>query len=470
MNGAARPIAHPGALLLAGAATAVLTVDTPIGLGTFLSAVAVAAAVATQRPRELDRSVKVDTSVALLLASTTVITTAGWVLTLAGAVALGFGAMAVAGGPSWAQLAAAVVAPVRAARSGVRELSGTLSGRVSGDAMRRSAPMLRGIGIAVVLVTVFGALFASADQAFAELTERYLVPDLRIDRFVARILVGGLVTVGAAALTLAPTRRREGPAGDARRRLDRAEWLPALSALALLFGAFVVVQITVLFGGHTHVLETSGLTYAEYARRGFFQLLVAAALTFVVVAAVVRWSGGREARDRRLLQVLLGILCLLTLIILVSALRRLNLYEEAFGFTRARMLAHAVLLWFGALFVLVLAAGVRWEGRWLPRAAMAVTGAVMLGFCLVRPDALIARHNVQRFEETGRIDLDYLDGLSLDAVPALAQLPATMRPCVLADDARQVPSDATWHAVNLSRRQARAVLDGIRGLDGACGS
>lgn len=462
------PIPRPAALVLAGAVTAVLVVGHPVGLGTFLSAVAVTFAVAAQGPRAGEPAVLAHTAVALLLAATTTVTAAGWVLALVLTATIGAGALAVAGGPSWAQLTVAVLAPVRTGWSAVRELSGSLRRRLGREGVRRSAPALRGAGIALVLVTVFGTLFVSADKAFAELTERYLVPDLRFDVLAGRVVVGMVVSVGAAALALAPSRGRDGPAGAPERHLGRPEWLTALVALDLLFAAFVAVQITVLFGGHTHVLETSGLTYAEYARHGFFQLLVVAGLTLAVIAGAIRWSRGREGRDRRLQQVLLGVLCLLTLVVLASALRRLGLYEQAFGFTRARMLAHATLLWLAVLFVLVMAAGARWDASWLPRATVVVTGVALLAFALLRPDGLIAERNIGRFEEAGRIDLAYLDDLSSDAVPALAQLPPGMWSCVLADDAVRLRGDDPWHALNLSRQQARRVLVRIDGIDGPC--
>ena len=59
----------------------------------------------------------------------------------------------------------------------------------------------------------------------------------------------------------------------ALRRLSRAEWVIPLALLDALFLAFVIVQLAVLFGGHDRVLRTTGLTYAEYARSGFWQLL-----------------------------------------------------------------------------------------------------------------------------------------------------------------------------------------------------
>ena len=89
--------------------------------------------------------------------------------------------------------------------------------------------------------------------------------------------------VGALGLALAARGTLRGAARFAAPRLRLAEWAIPLALLDLLFLAFVAVQLTVLFGGHDHVLETSGLTYAEYAREGFWQLIAAAALTLVVV-------------------------------------------------------------------------------------------------------------------------------------------------------------------------------------------
>ena len=166
-----------------------------------------------------------------------------------------------------------------------------------------------------------------------------------------------------------------------------------------LLGAFVALQLATLFGGERHVLDTAGLTYAEYARSGFAQLLVVAALTLAVVAAAHRWARGAGLR------LLLAALCLLTLVVLASALKRLGLYEDAFGFTRLRFAAHAILLWLGAIFVLVLVA----RAAWLPRAALAVTGATILLFALADPDRRIAEHNVERYERTGQLDRAYVE-------------------------------------------------------------
>ena len=206
------------------------------------------------------------------------------------------------------------------------------------------------------------------------------------------------------------------------------------------------------------MLETAGLTYAQYARSGFWQLLAVAALTFAIVGAAQRWA--REGE--RLLPALLTALCLLTLVVLASALKRLGLLEETYGFTRLRFAAHAALLWFGALFVLVLAA--RFAAAWLPRAIVATTAAAFLLFALADPERRIADANVERYERTGSLDVDYLYRLGPDAAPALARLRAGQGVCIRGELRLKLSDDGRGLAgFNLARSRARALLKPEKG-------
>ncbi|MGH3442701.1 MAG: DUF4153 domain-containing protein [Nitriliruptorales bacterium] len=448
----------PWALVAAGVITGALVVDNPVGLGVTLSSVAIGLAVEWQRPRPHDPWTLATGALAVALAATALLSAAEWSVALALLAAAGCAAASVTQPTTWAGLVRGLLSPLRSVWEGGRGLTAGIGRRVGRDGLRRAAPALRGAALAAILVVVFGTLFVSADRAFADLTDRYLVPDWDLGLLPARVVVAGFTALGAAALAIAPGRAADAPTAPPRSRLGKVEWLTALGALDLLFVAFVAVQLTVLFGGHTHVLETTGLTYAAYARGGFFQLLVAAGLTFAVIAGAVRWSAADEGRDRLVLRLLLGVVCLLTLVVLASAMRRLGLYEEAFGFTRARMLAHAILLWMAGLIALVLVAGALGTARWLARAAFVVTAVAVLAFTAIRPDALVAEHNVRRFEATGEIDLHYLDTLSADAVPALVALPPGPRACILWDDAARLLEPAPWHAVNLSRTRARRLL------------
>lgn len=233
----------------------------------------------------------------------------------------------------------------------------------------------------------------------------------------------------------------------------------ALGALNALFGLFVAVQLAVLFGGDGYVRDTAGLTYAQYARSGFAQLVVVAALTLGVVGGALRWARAERPRDAAILRALLGALCLLTLVVLASALHRLGLYEEAYGFTRMRLAVHALLLFGGALFVLVVAALASGRRDWLARATVVLGALAALTFWVGDPDRRIAAHNVERYEDTGRIDTYHLSKLSADAVPALLRLPAPLREQALGHQRARLAREGDGLAgANWARARARDAL------------
>ena len=156
-----------------------------------------------------------------------------------------------------------------------------------------------------MVVLPFALLFLTGDAAFAGLAVRpaAAASSLALPGRVARSALVLAAADRAGARRAAAARPRGAPARDAGSRL--AEWLIPLAVLDALFLAFVLVQITVLFGGHDRVLQTSGLTYAEYARSGFWQLLAAAGADLRRHPAS---PGAREARGRRERLLLHGLL------------------------------------------------------------------------------------------------------------------------------------------------------------------
>ena len=344
-------------------------------------------------------------------------------------------------------------------------LAWALPGRVSGW-VRRALPSRIGIanprrvavvvGLTVVVTLVFGALFASADPAFAHLVGS-LVPSFHGGDFVARVVVFGIVASfvlgGAYLVRFAP--RLDALAPAPMRPVPRWEWALPLGVLDALFVAFVLVQAAVLFGGHTHVLETEGLTYAEYARQGFWQLLWVSALTLLVLSAVIRVAGRVGAGDRRMLRVLVGTLCATSVVVVISAIHRMWLYQQAYGFSTDRLMVVTIELWLGAVFLLVAAAGLRMSARWLPHAVLVAGVVALLGLAVLNPERLVADRNIDRFEQTGQLDARYLSGLSSDIDPALHRLPARVRACVRSAG----PSSDPWYLFNLSRSRAVDVVD-----------
>src|SRR4051812_9831253 len=427
-----------GLALLAGVAL----VGPPAGIGLTLTLFALGFAVAAApapapgvdlrvaaRASGRDRWARVWWTLAAALACIPMLRAATWVVVPSVAAATALAALAVGGHVR--TLATRV--PVGTWR--------TSTAAWEGGSARGALPAVRGGAIAAGLLALFVPLLLSADAAFAQLVGDVL-PRASVDLPFSRVCVFLLVLGAGGALLDAGARPSPRVGAAPRRRLGRTEWAVPLAALVALLAAFVATQLAVLLGHDRHLLGTA-VTYSEYARMGFAQMAVVAALTLLVIAGAARW-----ARDGGvLLRALLGALCVLTLVVIASALRRLELYEEAYGFTRLRLTADAILLWLGALFVLVLAAGA-FGAAWLPRAAVAVTGAAVLLFGLSDPDRRIASRNLAH----GRVDVGYLAGLGPDALPALAGVPQAA--CAIA--ARLGPEDGIvgW---NVARERAREV-------------
>jgi len=474
------PVPAPGpraavALLTAGALPALILPGARLGLGLALSLVAIvaaAAALAGHRPRGAGLAFA---ALGLALVAQAVLRDDAF-LVVVDALGAGWAAtLALGGAARWPALVGAAVGLWRHLLRGLGLATVTLRGVAPAHRGEGIGPVARGAVLSAVLAFAFGGLFASADTAFAELAGGAFTPDVEADDVLLRVvlMLGALALVGSLAIAAMPRRPQASTAGAVTRRgLERVEWVMPLAALVLLFAAFVAVQVTVLFGGQRHVLATAGLGYGEYARKGFGQLVCVAALTLAVIAGALRLARRSAARDELLLRGLLGALCALTGVVLASALHRLGLVEDAYGFTRVRLAGHAVALALAALFALVALAGVwRPAARHLPRLAVALILGDLVAYSTSAPDARIARENVERFARTGQLDRDYVQRLSAEAVPALVRLPEKERRCVLAEQRRRLrTSDGGWAAANHARSRARAALARApsTGTDRAC--
>ncbi|KAB1946160.1 DUF4173 domain-containing protein [Micromonospora sp. ALFpr18c] len=391
---------------------------------------------------------------------------AGWLFALCLLAAAVTGTLAVTGGRSpLGMLLAATLPPAATVRALPWAVRGLRSGRPTGSGIEVGR-IITSLAISVGLLLLFGVLFSSADAVFADLVTG-LLPDISAPGVIGwafRLLLIGGGLLGAAYLVSRPPDLdglRPGPSRPAH----RLEWTLPLVLLDALFAAFVLVQLTVLFGGAGHVLRTAGLTYAEYARGGFWQLLAVTALTLLVIAIAARRAPKASRADRLLVRVLLGTLAALSLVIVASALYRMQVYADAYGATRLRLVVATAELWLGLLFVLVGVAVVRLRADWLPRLVIGTAVLALLGLAVVNPDRLIADRNVDRYLETGRLDVNHLSGLSADAVPALARLPEPMRICALRQLAAEQPGDGFW-ATNLGRERARRDLDKVQATAG----
>jgi len=288
----------------------------------------------------------------------------------------------------------------------------------------------RGVLLAAPLLLVFGALFIAADAVFAGLITQVFRLDIAA-LFGHLVLICFLGWVIAGLLRVVFFDRDWGvrvgtpPGGLA---LGAIEIGIILGLLNLLFLAFVIVQVRYLFGGEALVLVSSTLTYAEYARRGFFELTTVSALVLPVLL-LVHW--GVRATDRaatRLFRPLAGTLVALLFAIMASAIRRMRLYQETYGLTELRLYTTAFMAWLALVFVWFLATVLRGRRDYFACGALVSGLAVLALLNALNPDAMIIRANADLATAPASnraFDSRYGTSLSGDAVPDLiAALPA----------------------------------------------
>jgi hypothetical protein len=287
---------------------------------------------------------------------------------------------------------------------------------------QRSLAAPRAVLIALPVGLAFALLLGSADAVFAQLL-RAPFEGLPWDD-----LLGHVVVIAAATLAFATLAARSTVPirlGRAARPIEggwlrQVDWISILVTVDTVFAFFVAVQVVAFFGGRPHVLAETDLTFAEYARSGFWQMLAAAALTGLVIAAA--WVGGRPAigRQRAWFTILACAMVGLSLVVLASAFERLVLYETEFGYTWPRLIPHLAILLTGALLACGLVAIVIGRTTWLPAAALVLGLLGLTGLNLMDPEAFIADRNIARLARGYELDTVELAALSADAVPTIA--------------------------------------------------
>ncbi len=380
----------------------------------------------------------------------------------------------------WLDLAlAAIVVPLETLLRPWPTLSDALT-RLAGDRAVRSRGMalVRGLLLAVPIVLVFLGLLTSADLVFRDFVEDAFA---WLDLEWIRELIGHTIIIGAAGLislgALVAAVRRDEPhqlVGEQQPLIPRfigiTESEVVLAAVDLLFVVFVIIQFRYLFGGEANI-TAAGYTYADYARRGFGEMVWAAIFGQGLILGFGHWIRQNHGRQPALANALSAGLVAMLLVTLLSALTRLLLYEEAYGFTRSRTYAHVFIFWLAALLVSLVVLLYRGRLRlYAPITALAAAGFV-LSLVVLNVDGFIAERNLDRYFETGDLDVSYLAQLTNDAAPTLAErasadIPQELlaqlacRKALLNDQLEQ----RSWQSYHFGRERAERALGEIAEL------
>lgn len=320
---------------------------------------------------------------------------------------------------------------------------------------RTVTSVVRGLAFAAPVVLIFGVLLSSADQVFARaMNDAWAALGLNIseDAFGRLAMTGFLTLLSAGALAYSVTHHQQPEAvplvksSPATEELTEGEVadLPApppskaaiekqkpafsisiiessivLGSVVALFAAFVVIQFRYFFGGQSNI-AAEGFTYAAYARRGFFELAAVSTLTLGLALILDRVTI-RQGRENLLFRGLTVAMVALTSVMLVSAWQRMQLYEEAYGFTQLRVYTQMSMVWLGVLFAFFLLALFRLRLQVFSLGMLVVIIGYLASLNLLNVDRFIADRNIDRYQAGAAAELDiaFLNTLSADAVPSI---------------------------------------------------
>jgi hypothetical protein len=288
---------------------------------------------------------------------------------------------------------------------------------------------LLGLLLALPLLFLLGLLLASADPVFGR-EVRNLLEVLRLENLLeygfrlVYILLLAYILTGVLLYALLSSGRERVSADATPMVPPFLAWVTAATILLsvnLLFLGFVAVQFRYFFGGVVNI-GIDGLTYAEYARRGFAELVFVAFISLVLFLSLSAVTRRSPDWPRRIFSALgLGLVGLV-LIMLGSAFQRLFLYESTFGFTRLRTYSHIFMVWLGMLLVAIIVLEIAGRLNYLPLTLIVVGIGFGASLALLNVDGFIARQNISRAARGHELDTIYITGLSDDSVPSLFAL------------------------------------------------
>jgi hypothetical protein len=294
--------------------------------------------------------------------------------------------------------------------------------------IRRLVHLARTAMIPLLITLTCVALLASGDALFAS----YLDVGWAVDSAASRIGYAVLGSVGF--VWLLGTAHAPPPTSGARRHRSTRSVVLTLVGLAITIGAYGATQMSAaIFGAH-YVESRTGLTYADYARSGFFQLVAVAAIaaTAVTMARPVLDA----AAQRRTVILLAGLVTTGVVTIVASSVVKLAVYTDRFGLTMLRLYTSVFAVWVGLVVLLTFAALVHRRRDWLVPVVLSTIVIGAFAINVANPERIVAEHNLARAREHrsadrvsgddvsgddvfGDLDVAYLGRLSADAAPTI---------------------------------------------------
>ena len=239
-----------------------------------------------------------------------------------------------------------------------------------------------------------------------------------------------------------------------------------LTILNIIYLIFSFIQITNLF---MNTSNDPNFDYSSYARQGFFQLMFVSFINFVILT-VANINKIEKTKNQKIYNKIMSLLIILfTLIIIVSAFYRMNLYQETYGYTYLRIFVDFVLITEGLISIPII---IRLLGKKIDvlKVSIVITSFMFVILNFMNIDNFIAEKNIDRYfddPKNSNFDMSYLCNLGTDATAQVTRL-------LKADDEYIVKRTENylyeqkqslnldkmdWQEYNMSKKEAKEILD-----------
>ncbi len=245
------------------------------------------------------------------------------------------------------------------------------------------------------------------------------------------------------------------PAG----KLDSIIINTVLVLINIVYVLFTIVQFTYFFSGKLQ----GDYTYAEYARKGFFELLFVTMINLTITVAVITFADRGRNLGKRMTQIMLTVLVIASSVMLCSAFLRLSMYEEAYGFTFTRVMSHSFMIFLAVIY------SYTFTKIWIDKLSLfhfyfITTLIYYTAITVIDLDRIVVKENINRYEESGKLDVAYLNSLSSTGVLALIELYEEdkhlpgVRDLLVAKQQEAKEESTSWQSYNLKRVQVAEKL------------
>lgn len=185
-----------------------------------------------------------------------------------------------------------------------------------------------------------------------------------------------------------------------------------ITTLNIIYLVFSIIQIKAL------IVRDEYINYADYARQGFFQLMIISVINLIMILI----AKSKSYKNNKFTNIMCLLMILFTFILIVSSAIRMYFYEQAYGYTFLRLAVYFALLTEAILLIPTILYVLN-KKKNLLRTYFSIVVTMYVIINLVNIDNIIASRNVTRYIETGKIDMVYIESnTGTDAIKQIIRI------------------------------------------------